>query len=274
MPIYMGEGSLTPSDGVWYPNGNTPLNQSAISAAQATNIGNQLESIGNQLPIKVQNEAERNERFPEPKLGDCVYRIDLGREERYYTRYSVKDNIGGKPYDGWYLVNSGQNATLLDSYYELDGSTIGLTVNNVLTSDFNFWRVTYNLQSVLTGSGTTGLPRFRFALNGIVNASTNYSSTQLGNNSSAPVSRALSGNSFIPLSYETFGAAQIHSGSILISGIASGNYPKIVAQNYSSNPSICETSGYYNSTSAGFNGFRIYASANNLNGVITVKGYN
>lgn len=267
MPIYKD---------IWYADVDTPLNPSAISAAEATSTGDKLELVGGKLPIKVENAVERDELFPKPQLGDAVYRLDLGREERYYETYSIKDNIGGKPYDGWYLVNSGQNIVGADgSYvYTLNGSGNGLTVANVLTSDFNFWRITYNLHSVSGGVASTGWPRFRFAVGGAANTSINYVATQIGNNSATPVARTTS-TSFIPLAYETFTIPYIHSGTILLSGIASGDYPKIVAQSSSNSPSsMAETSGYFNSTSAGFNGFRIFSSVNNLQGTISVRGFN
>jgi hypothetical protein len=261
---------------IWYASDDTPLNPSAISAAEATSTGNKLEKISSRLPIKVQSQAERNELFPEPEAGDSVYRLDLGRQEVYYDTYSAKKNIGGKPYSGWYLLNSGQNIVGADGgyTYTLDGSAVGLTVANVLTSDFNFWRITYNLHSVSAGVASTGWPRFRFAVGGAGNASGNYVATQIGNNSATPVARTTT-TTFIPLAYETFTIPYIHSGTILLSGIASGDYPKIVAQTSSNSPSsMAETSGYFNSTSAGFNGFRIFASVNNLRGTISVRGFN
>ena len=268
MPIYKD---------IWYADVDTPLNPSAISAAEATSTGALLETVASQLPIKVDNAVERDELYPEPKPGDAVYRLDLGREERYYETYSVKDNLGGKPYDGWYLVNSGQNLSGPDATYEytLNGTAVGLTVPNVLTSDFNFWRITYNLHAVTGGTtASTNLMRFRFAVGSTANTAINYVSTQIGNNTTTPVARVVTTN-FIPLEYETLGASYIKSGSILLSGIASGDYPKLINQNYSSTTtSITETSAYFNSTSAGFDGFRIYSNSTSLRGSISVRGYN
>ena len=268
MPIYKD---------IWYADTKTPLNPSAISAAEATSAGDKLELVGSQLPIKVNNALDRDELYPEPEQGDVVYRLNLGDEERYYNTYSIKNNVGGKPYEGWYLVNSGQNLSGPDATYEytLNGTATFLTVPNVFTSDFNFWRITYNLHSVTTPTvASTGFVRFRFAVGSVANGSSNYISTQIGNNSTVPVARALTAG-LIPLEYETLAASYIHSGSILVSGIASGDYPKIMAQTYFSTAvGIAETSAYFNSTSAGFNGFTIFSSANNLRGSISVRGYN
>lgn len=262
---------------IWYADGFAPLNPSAISAAEATSTGNKLESIAVRLPIKVNNETERNELYPEPKAGDAVYRLDLGKEERYYETYSVKDNKGGKPYDGWYLINSGQNIVGPDaSYtYNLNGSAVGLTIANVLTSDFNFWRITYNLHAVTAlTTASTNFMRFRFAVGASADTTGNYVCTQIGNNTTTPVARTNTGTS-IPLEYEPLGSSYIKSGSILISGIASGDYPKIICQNYSSTTTaITETCGYFNSTTSGFNGFRIFSGSTALRGSISVRGYN
>jgi hypothetical protein len=264
---------------IWYASDDTPLNPSAISAAEATSTGNRLEKISSRLPIKVESQAERNELFPNPKAGDSVYRLDLGRQEVYYETYSAKNNIGGKPYSGWYLLNSGQNinSSVLSYAYTLPGTSNGLTVTRLLTSDFNFWQITYNLHSVSGGSGgvaSTGWPRFCFAFGDTVNTTTNYIATQIGNNSATPVARTTSTN-FFPLSYEAFTIPYIHSGTILLSGIASGDYPKILAQSSSNSPSsMAETSGYFNGTTTPLDGFRIFSSVNNLRGTISVRGFN
>jgi len=277
MPIYKD---------IWYADANTPLNPSAISAAEATSTGNKLESVASQLPIKVSNATARDELYPNPVQGDAVYRLDLGKEERYYETYSIKDNIGGKPYAGWYLVNSGQNLVNNDDLYSytLDGTTSSFSTNLLINENMNFLRIAYNFHSVTNASSTTlssGFLRFRFFFSGSEASTANYVLTQIGNNSGTPVSRTVT-TDHIPLWYETFGQPAVFSGNILISGIRSdsyGNdYPKIISQmgSTSTNSGVAQTSGYWNSPFAGsvFSGFKLYASSNNLRGNVSFRTYN
>lgn len=91
MPLYKG---------IYYADGSTVMSAEAISAAEATSVGNAIEN----LATKVANATERDEKFPTPVQGNAVWRMDRMWEERYFELYNATTNGQGAAVAGWYPV--------------------------------------------------------------------------------------------------------------------------------------------------------------------------
>jgi hypothetical protein len=94
----------TANHNIWTPSGTsqlTPIQTPFITLANSVDTA--LEAVEQQIPaIPVANQAARDARFPTPKQGDAVYRLDRGWVERYYTAYNATSNPGGRVSAGWY----------------------------------------------------------------------------------------------------------------------------------------------------------------------------
>lgn len=91
MPLYKG---------IYYADGSTPMSAEAISAAEATSVGDAIEN----LPTKVANATERDAKFPTPVQGNSVWRMDIMCQEVYHELYNPTSNTAGAMVAGWYIV--------------------------------------------------------------------------------------------------------------------------------------------------------------------------
>ena len=265
---------------LWYADTDSPLSPHGISAAEATSAGNKLEFIENALPVQVTSSASRNELYPTPVQGDSVYRLDLGWEERYYEVYNSINNIGGKPEPGWYQVNSGPKNILATE----NGNFGSRTFTNLFTSDYSFWKISYNLSSA---SATT--LDFNFTdSSGNAITTAQYYHTRIATNLAGTTSATVASGTFFPLGISALANGVIHSGEITLSDVGTGNYPKFMHSGYhagvSGTPMIDMTHGYYNSASVSIGGFYIYTKNGDdiqdgtstplLGSLINIVGYN
>lgn len=254
----------------WHADVNTPTNASVISATEATSIGDSLERLELQLPIKVTSATARNETFPEPKQGDSVYRLDLGFEERYYETYSVKTNTSGKPQEGWYRVNSGP-VTLVNTDFQ-NLSATGNLFAEVFDRAYKFYEIRYSIQTPTASTlnlylrdGTSALTSLLYRwsyLNRVAAGSTAGNFTAAGN---------------FNLTYPSTGTW--HHGVVLLSDVNPSEhyFPKIICRSYSSNNTSGQQkmfmAGCYQSTVQNVDGFSI-TGANPMFGNVQVLGYN
>lgn len=93
-------------ENIFYADESTPLAFEAISAAQATSVGNNVKDLLDQTGLSVGSDRERDDLFPEPKQGDTVWRTDLYVEQRYYEGFSTQVNPGGREPAGWYATKN------------------------------------------------------------------------------------------------------------------------------------------------------------------------
>lgn len=100
MPLYKG---------IYYADGSTPMSAEAISAAEATSVGDSIET----LPTPVSSASARDSKFPVPEQGDSVWRLDKMWEERYYSVFNSTSNPQGAIVAGWYPV-TGKTPQLLN----------------------------------------------------------------------------------------------------------------------------------------------------------------
>jgi hypothetical protein len=261
MPIYGND--------FWYADFNTPTNVSVISATEATSIGDSLERLEMQVPIKVTSAAARNETFPNPQQGDSVYRLDLGFEERYYETYSVKTNLAGKPSAGWYRINSGP-VTLANIDFQNTADTSNLFAS-VFDEAYKFYEIRYSIQTP-----TPSTLNF-YLKNGTANLATAlYRWSYLNRVSGGSTAGSFTALATFAITYPTNGTW--HHGVILLSDVNPSEhyFPKIICRSYSSNNTSGQqkmfTAGCYQSTTQNVDGFLI-GSANPMFGNVQVLGY-
>lgn len=118
MPLYKG---------IYYADGVTPMSAEAISAAEATSVGDSIET----LPTPVSSSSARDSKFPVPEQGDAVWRLDKMWEERYYEVYNSVSNVQGAIVSGWYPVG-GKTPQLLNLGTGTQASSTGWALMNAV----------------------------------------------------------------------------------------------------------------------------------------------
>jgi len=149
MPLYKG---------IYYADTSTPMSIADITAAQATSIGDAIQS----LPTQVANATERDAAFPTPVQGNSVWRMDKMWEEHYFGEYNAVSNPQGVVGAGWYPVSGKLPSVSLTT----PGTwSISTTVVNfyTLTALYNYgWSYT---------SGSVGTGVFSPPFNGLYSIS-------------------------------------------------------------------------------------------------------
>lgn len=275
-------------DSIYYAYSDAPLSNEAISAAEATSVGNALESLKLETPVHVTSEAERNSIFPNPVQGNGVYRLDYGWEERYYDAYNSSTNPGGKTPAGWYKVNNGlqiinpTTVTATGGTYNIVGTgrinftnatKINLT-GNIFTRDYAFLELEFR-----TICSVASELRFSYSYAGTDLVLTNY---VYGGYMHA--AGALNFNSGITVGYYGLTGsttATTHSMKMLLSNVYETNkYPRVTWNHTwftpGAVPNTRHDAGFYNVLPAPvLDGFSIYpAAAANMTGTISINGYN
>jgi hypothetical protein len=263
--------------GINYPDKSDPMVTSNISYNKISSVGSENFLTGTNVPIHVADETERETLYNFPGDGFAVWREDIGSEQRFNNDawYGVNTGLMTiRPTDVVFALGVGGSGSVGETGLITFNAATGIFVNGIFGPAFKNYKVILRVRTSVAAFGNIF---FQFASGGVNDGTSSYIFTDM----------YTAGSTFNGIQQTTTNGNISYGAANAVSTLADITFynPYLGKPNWSSSavahsatvsaPTLIETSGYFNSSSVAFDGFRISSTSGTaLTGTMLIMGFN